>query len=79
MHCISCELNNVCDEIAKEEKVFERNDRFSFKTPILILKNNTYMNKGHISLDITSLLKMLQQKSKPKCLSKVGHTKSGNY
>ena len=38
-------------------KVFERNDIFSLKTSILILKNNFFMNKIHVSIRLIRLCK----------------------
>ena len=47
-------LAETSDEIVEEEKVFERNDRFSLKTS-MSKYNNIYMNKNHISSDFISL------------------------
>ena len=53
-----CWLKHLCDEIAEEEKVFERNDRFSQKKSFNIDNykiKHIYMNKYHISSDFISL------------------------
>ena len=48
------------DEIAEEENVFERKDRFSLKSPININNIKKHLHeKNHISSDLISLVELM--------------------